>query len=90
MLTDDLFEIANGFNNALLILQKKNIDDIKKRFTINIRLPLDELHQLDYDLYKFTDGKAVFTPSDEIRVTIMGIDFVIVAEEEKKEEKETN
>lgn len=85
MVIDDLFEIANGLDNSLLMLQEKYKSDLKRKFTIGIQLPLDELQILDHDLYVMQNGSSDgFIPSDEIRAKILGLDFVIVPEEEDK------
>ena len=88
---DDLFEIANSFNNSLLMIQEKNIDDVKKRFTVKINLPMPHLISLDEELYRLHNkgNSSGFVPSEEIRATIMGLNFVIVpdVEEEQEEEK---
>lgn len=85
---DDLFEIANGFDNTMLMLQEKYRTDIKRRFTIGIQLPKNELNILDHDLYIMQNGNENgFTPSEEIRAKIMGLDFVIVPEEDKEDEE---
>ncbi len=85
MVIDDLFEIANGLDNSLLMLQEKYKSDLKRKFTIGIQLPLDELQILDHDLYVTQNGSSDgFIPSDEIRAKILGLDFVIVPEEEDK------
>lgn len=87
MVIEDLFEIANGLDNSLLMLQEKYKTDLKRKFTIGIQLPLDELQILDHDLYVTQNGNSDgFTASDEIRAKILGLDFVIVSEEEKKDE----
>ena len=87
MIIEDLFEIANGLDNSLLMLQEKYRTDLKRKFTIGIQLPLDELQVLDHDLYVTQNGNSDgFVPSDEIRAKILGIDFVIVSEEEKETE----
>ena len=86
MTIEDLFEIANGLDNSLLMLQEKYKSDLRRKVTIGIQLPLDELHVLDHDLYVTQNGVTDgFIPSDEIRAKILGIDFAIVAEEEKEE-----
>ena len=87
MVIDDFFEIANGLDNTLLMLQEKYQTDLKRKFTIGIQLPKDELRRLDHDLYVMQNGnESGFTGSDEIRAKIMGLDFVVVSEEEKEEE----
>lgn len=86
MYLNDLIEIAHGFDNSLLMLQEKYTTDIKRRFTIGIQLPKNELLMLDHDLYVTQNGNSDgFTSSDEIRAKILGLDFVIVPEEEKEE-----
>jgi hypothetical protein len=88
MVIDDLFEIANGIDNTLLMLQEKYQSDLKRKFTIGIQLPVKELRDLDHDLYVTQNGSSDgFTPSDEIRAKILGLDFVIVSEEEKENEQ---
>lgn len=86
MVIDDFFEIANGLDNTLLMLQEKYRTDLKRRFTIGIELPADELRVLDHDLYVTQNGNADgFVPSDEIRAKILGLDFVIVSEDSESE-----
>ena len=87
MQIDDIFEIANGINNSLLMLNEKSINNrnIKKCLTIGLQLPIEELQQIDRDFYVMQNGKSEgFTASEEIRVKIMGIDFVIIPEEEEE------
>ena len=89
MIIEDLFEIANGLDNTFLMLQEKYRTDLKRRFTIGIQLPLDELQIFDHDLYVAQNGtENGFVPSDEVRARIMGIDFVIVPEEEKENQSQ--
>lgn len=86
MILDDLMTMASDIDNTLLKLQYRNRHDLRKSVTIGITLPKEEMHMIDHDLYVTKNGNSDgFTDSDEIRVKIMGIDFVIVPEEEVEE-----
>ena len=87
MVINDLIEVASGLDNSLLKFQEKNIHDLRQLFTIGITLPKEELRILDHDLYVTQNGNSDgFTESDEVRAKILGIDFVIVPEEEEADE----
>lgn len=88
MVINDLIEIAGGLDNSLLKLQEKYRHDLRDQFTIGITLPKDDMRILDHDLYVTQNGNSDgFVPSDEVRAKILGIDFVIVPEEDETEEE---
>lgn len=86
MVIDDLVEIASSLDNSLLKLQEKYRHDLRRTFTIGITLPREEMRILDHDLYVTQNGNSDnFTESDEVRAKILGIDFVIVPENNTEE-----
>lgn len=87
MIVDDLVEVAGGLDNSLLRLQELYRKDLREHFKVCVTLPKDEMALLDRDLYVTQNGGlAGFTPSDEVRARILGIDFVISPEEETTEQ----
>ncbi len=86
MVIEDLVEIASGLDNSLLKLQEKYRHDLRKKFTIGITLSREEMRILDHDLYVTQNGNSNnFTESDEVRAKILGIDFIIMPENNTEE-----